>query len=505
MNIQTYKKLSLLVICFILLFQGVLLRGIEVLNKNYLWGFDHGRDYLLTYDIVVNHNARLIGTPLGAGSAGIQGIFHGPGYYYFLTIPFILFGGDPYGGVVLMFVFGVAALALSFILGKKMYGMIGGLIVVVLHAISPPLIAQSRSIWNSHPTTPFIILSFLFTYLMCVATKRKLLYAFLASFFAGFIYNFELAIAVPMSVGLVFYSFFIFKKSFKNYLALVFGFVVAYLPMALFDIRHNFMMVSGIFQYIFHRSHSKSDLSYVQNIVDHFWAFLFNLSNTFPQQTLISGTMILLIFTVSFVFLINKEKNKDLRMFVTYLFSLPIISFVILSFLRNAVYPYYLVHLNVCYILLFVYFLLTFQKRYIPGKILFTFLLIFFAYAFMQKSIGVIQYDLKDYGGDAKIRGKQDAFDYIYKDAKGEKFGLFVFSPPVYTYPYDYLAQWYGKSKYGYLPSASKDGLFYLLIEVDGSKPWSYKGWQQTVIKTGDVVSTKKLPSGLIVEKRVSK
>jgi len=139
------------------------------------------------------------------------------------------------------------------------------------------------------------------------------------------------------------------------------------------------------------------------------------------------------------------------------------------------------------------------------GYIVFAFLFIFFAFIFMQKSFGVIQYDLKDYGGDAKIRGKQDAFDYIYKDARGQQFGLFVFSPPVYTYPYDYLASWYGKSKYGYLPTTSKKGLFYLLIEVDGSKPWSYVGWEQTVIKEGEVVSFKKLPSGLIIEKRFGK
>jgi hypothetical protein len=45
--------------------------------------------------------------------------------------------------------------------------------------------------------------------------------------------------------------------------------------------------------------------------------------------------------------------------------------------------------------------------------------------------------------------------------------------------------------------------VFYLLIEPDGAKPWSYKGWEETVVKTGTVVWQKTLPSGFIVEKRM--
>ena len=39
-------------------------------------------------------------------------------------------------------------------------------------------------------------------------------------------------------------------------------------------------------------------------------------------------------------------------------------------------------------------------------------------------------------------------------------------------------------------------------MEPDPSRPTSYKGWQETVIKTGKIIETRTLPSGLIVEKR---
>jgi hypothetical protein len=96
-----------------------------------------------------------------------------------------------------------------------------------------------------------------------------------------------------------------------------------------------------------------------------------------------------------------------------------------------------------------------------------------------------------------------NAIDYIYHDAKGKKFGLLVFYPPIYTYPYDYLIWWHGQEKYHYVPYTKKKGLFYLLIVKDLNKPWSDKGWLETVIKTGKVIETKKLPSGFIIQKRM--
>ena len=64
--------------------------------------------------------------------------------------------------------------------------------------------------------------------------------------------------------------------------------------------------------------------------------------------------------------------------------------------------------------------------------------LIFCVVAIMSAS-KVSKADYVDYGGASKIKGKIDALNYIYSDAKGKPFGLFVFSPPVYTYPYEYL------------------------------------------------------------------
>ena len=124
--------------------------------------------------------------------------------------------------------------------------------------------------------------------------------------------------------------------------------------------------------------------------------------------------------------------------------------------------------------------------------------------SFVNKTIFFYKNDFNDFGGIHKRKGKIEAIDYIYKDAKGKKFGLLVFTPPVYTYAYDYLTWWYGSKNYDYVPHKEKKGIFYLLMEPDPSKPWSYEGWLETVIKTGTILKTKELPSGFVVQKRIN-
>jgi hypothetical protein len=143
-------------------------------------------------------------------------------------------------------------------------------------------------------------------------------------------------------------------------------------------------------------------------------------------------------------------------------------------------------------------------KKSTFGKIMVSLFYFWLFVVSLQLSFDSWKRDFADYGGTQKIRGRMDAIDAIYKDAAGTPFGIFVFCPPIYTYPYDYLFWWAGTKKYSYVPHREKKGLFYLLVEPDGGKPWTYKGWMETVIKDGTVLSRIELPSGFIIEKRIA-
>ena len=492
------KKIILSLLFILLVFLSLFPRSVEVLNGNPVFGFDQGREMLAAKNIIINHKPILIGTELGAGSAGISGIFQGPAYYYLLTIPFVLFNGNPAGSVWLMLFFGLLSIIFGAYLGYKIFGKRGGILVTLLMAISPILIGQSRFIWSPYPPTFFILLSFYFTYFL----KKRNLNVFFASFFAGFIYNFELAIAVPLSIALALYSIFIFRGYLRKYIYLFLGFLISYSPMFFFELRHGFMGLKGIIIYLtVHKNVSGKSLT--SFVPEHAQSFIYNFKDTFPVNDFNFSLLFFIVLLLVFVYLLIKEKNNELKYFFSFLLLLVPVSFFVFSLLRNTVWSYYLTELDLGYILLLTYIIVSLQKfKDVKINIL---LIIFIGSLTMlglYSSISTTLHDYSDYGGGAKLKGKEAAIDYIYKNAKGKPFGLLVFTPPVYTYPYDYLVWWYGEKKYHYIPHNKKKGTFYLLIEPDSEKPWSYKGWLETVIKSGKIESTVTLPSGLIVQKR---
>ncbi|MBI2442983.1 MAG: glycosyltransferase family 39 protein [Candidatus Levybacteria bacterium] len=497
------KKAAFFILLLLLVYVSVFPRVTEVVAHNYIFGFDQGRDYLAAKSIAFDHKLTLIGSEWGAGSAGFTGLFHGPFYFYLLAFAFLLFGGDPYGGVVIMFLLGIFTIVLSFVIGRKILGTVGAYTFTLLITLSPPLIAQSRFFWNSYPSSPFILLAFYFVYKSTLL--RRSLDLFLAAFFSGFIYNFQTAIAIPMVLGLLIYSVIILRlKKVKQYLVLLGGIILAFSPMVLFEFRHGFQGGRGLLAYLFADKKTDVTLLFMQRLLaDHLGSYFYNLSNSFPNIP-VPWWALLLIILIPLLYCWYQEKNGALRLFIIYLFFLPITSFLVFSSFRNSVYQYYLYELTFVYLFFFAYVV---SQSLIQRKPVILALYVVFLVSYVVTGVvsaySLFAADVKDYGGGAKIKGKIDALDYIYTDAKDDRFNLLIFAPPVYTYPYDYLIWWYGRKQYGFTPGSEKQGTLYLLIEKDHSKPWSYKGWLETVIQEGTVEKTETLPSGLIVQKRI--
>lgn len=502
---KTNKNILFISAFLIIVFLSLFPRSIEVLNQNPIFGFDQGRDYLAAKNIVEDKKLTLIGAEIGSGSAAIHGIFQGPFYYYFLAIAYLFSNGNPNTPVLFMLILSLIAIAFSFYFGKKLFGIYGGLTTALLVAVSPSLITQARFAWAPYPESIFILLSLYFSYYFYERNKIKI---FLAAFFAGFIYNFEFAVAVPLCLGLLVYAIYIFRRNISGYIVLLLGFFVAFSPMVLFEMRHGFMGIRGFIEYLM--SDKSNIVSFYPStqalILDHWSSFLYNVSNTFPQGGFLSPAIILGFLLIFSVYLLRREKNHNLKTFITFLILLFPINFLVFYFLKNTVWGYYLTDLNFVYIFIFSYLLYaSFENK---SYKIFIAVGIFILLLILSGTVNAVKtslYDYSDYGGTAKLKGKIDAIDYIYKDAKGKPFGALAFSPPIYTYPYDYLFSWYGNKKYNYIPYSEKKGTFYLLIEKDPNKPWSYKGWLETVIKSGKIIYTKTLPSGFIVQKRVEK
>lgn len=498
---QNRGKIGKILLLILIIFIGIALRAQEAISNNFLFLIDQGRDMQAVRDIVFNHKLTLIGP-----YTSLQGVFQGPLWYYLLSIPTFITNGDPRGGVILMLVISISVLFAVYFFMNKIFGEKEALISLFLFAVSPEAIAAATYTWNPHPMWILIVLYIFFFYFLI---SKKIKFNLFVWPLIGLMFNFQTALAVFILLSTFIYlTIFNRKLIFNKYFLIgitLFGFTL--LPQILFDLRHNFLMSKSVISLF---TGSKQGLfvggentGYYNLIRNHISVFHINFNSSFIRINYLNlpnifMALIILVLLFSKRFNIFSVKENT--------FILMIVRLVFIVVLLSFLYPFpirywFLTGFQSFYLLLFG---LIFSKilNYKIGKIV---LLLFFSLLIFNSGqrIYTLYINPPDDGGVAKIKGKIAAIDYLYKDANGKKFGLLVFNPPVYTYAYDYLIWWYGERKYNYIPNPDKKGEFYLLIEPDPAKVWSYKGWLETVIKTGKIVYTKELPSGFIIQKRI--
>src|SRR5438045_1065325 len=107
------KNQKYLILAVILLI-GIVIRFVGIINNSYAFTYDVGRDMLALQQLVYLHKIPLIGF-----TTGMPGIFYGPWWYYLLSIPFFLSGGNPQGIAVFMWLTGIATIIVMYFVGKK--------------------------------------------------------------------------------------------------------------------------------------------------------------------------------------------------------------------------------------------------------------------------------------------------------------------------------------------------------------------------------------------------
>lgn len=485
------------------LFLGILLRGQEAYSHNFLFLIDQGRDMLAVKNIIFDHHLTLIGP-----YTSLQGVFQGPGWYYLLSIPTILFNGNPWGGILLMFILSIGTIIIAYFLTKRLFNEKAALFVAFLFATSPEAIAAATYSWNPHPMWLIIVI-----YIFCfyeVLLKKEKFHLFLWPII-GSMFHFQTALAVFILIATIFYFLIFKRKAFAGKYTL-FGLLLGlafFLPQIIFEVRHDFLMTKSIIKLFSGHDQGlfikEENRAYLTLIKDHIAAFYVNFQSSFVRDGILKQSPIILGILAFTGIIFAKRKHILSKNEIN--FALFITRFVILIILLSFLYPFpirywFLTGFQVFYLLLFALLISKISSN-LEGKFITVLLVIIIVYFSLVKIYNLYINPPND-GGVAKIKGKMAAIDYIYNDAHGKNFNLLVFTPPVNTDAYDYLIWWHGTKKYGFVPNKEKTGTFYLLIEPDSSKPWSYKGWLETVVKTGKVVEEKELPSGFIIQKRIA-
>jgi 4-amino-4-deoxy-L-arabinose transferase-like glycosyltransferase len=250
---------------------------------------DEGRDVLVVYKIL-HGDLTLLGP-----TASVGGFFLGPIYYYFMA-PFLwLFNYDPVGPAIMVALFGIATVWLIYKVGKEFFGSSVGLIAAGLYAVSPLVVTYSRSSWNPN-LMPFF--SLLILYLIYKSLRGNNLKLFvLSGFLFGIIMQLHylaLFLGVIIAVYILTYRFVysknnFFKKSCKEYVYILLGFIAGWSPFLAFEVRHGFLNIRNIFNFIVGPKDIGGSSRFFEIISDVFIRIFGRLVTNFPAPEKISA------------------------------------------------------------------------------------------------------------------------------------------------------------------------------------------------------------------------
>lgn len=314
---------------------------------------DEGRDVLIAKHILEG-NFTLLGPRASAGD-----FFLGPIYYYFIT-PFLwLWRLDPTGPAVMVALFGVATVFLTYWAGRRFFNEKAGFFAASLYAIAPLVVAYSRSSWNPNLMPFFSLLSLIFLYRAVSENSWRLF--LLVGLFLGIaiqLHYLTLFLAVIVAAYLLITGYKKLFGLFKNYLLVLGGFLAGFLPFLFFEIKHGFPNSQTISRFIFTQGGEPTLVGKPSEVIGNIFFRLFGrLVAKYPPPEQVSinahfnigvwyyATFFLAIVSSFLIFFLCfkafKKKSGDFSKYL--LLSLWLFLGVLLfGFYRKSIYDYYL-------------------------------------------------------------------------------------------------------------------------------------------------------------------
>lgn len=497
---------------FLILFViAALLRLLLIQNNSFPFTMDQGRDMVDIRRIVIDYDPLLIGQV-----TSMPGLFHGPFWYYFNIIPFIVGGGNPSYLVYWTAIWHLIAVYLIWhILQNK--NRTFAFIASLLFLFHPILLYTSRYSFNPN----LMPVAAVFTLLLLESfnnnqTKQK---AFLLGLLSG------IALQLEVGFGVLYFPFLLLvmaylKSNFKMFATALVGFGITLIPQFVFELRHGFLMTNSFMYEMFGEGESLgNNLSMRERFTSHLDSYIYVIGNSLKLPAFINC----LIFIFSLLVLFKRPVSKY------FVFS---VVFLIFSFVAYMLYPFRLNgwFLNSLFVFVLFIFALFFTQLLKTGDYLIKFIaLIILTVALVNSFSFHWKYALneKEFSNDPSVlRNELAAIDWVYQQADGEPFKVFNYMPSVIDYPYQYLFWWHGENEYGYHPDTvayledvptyienndhhfdkrkqvAEDYSTFLIIEPDSEKPERQSAWLNN-FESLCTKEEKKFAWGTVVQERV--
>lgn len=429
----------------LILLIGLFLRIISLYPANTIIGFDQARDLNASTVIFKDLDLKIIG-PTAGNNAGLH---HGVLYYYYILPPLILFGGNPIFVAIWNSLFNLGAALVLYFLSLKMFkNLTAALITAFIAAVSFQNIQFAG--WLSNPT--FTLFSVpLFFLSIWTFYKGKDWGLPVASLALGLSIQFELFFIYLIPIMII--TWFLLKiklPGFKLALISLTIFALTTLTMILTEIKYNFAGVISILNAGTKVGGSNQNFfAILEKFTDRFGqAFALNL---LPQRLDLGLLISVIIVSVVVVNLAKKFSNREARdsklFLLIYLFSPAIM--LILGY-HDA--PWFLIGLPPAIALI---------SGYVLSKLHYFVLIPIIIFIFWSNTTAIYQslgqgQILLSPDPSALLSDQLQAIDYTYQKSAQDKFTINTLTNPLYinaTWSYHY--NWYGKQKYGTLPTWS--------------------------------------------------
>ncbi len=428
-----------------------------------LW-YDPARDLLSAWNNL--SDPTLIGP-----TSGIPGIFYGPYWIWLLSFG-MLFSKDP--GVIAFITASLPYLILFPLIWFR-FSKIWGLTTVVCGWLLFMLStggSYATQLWNPHPAPLFtlIVVYLLFVINFDKASKMQIMLAAVAGFFLGLLTTFHISFGIALICGVLIFllahAVHGFLKSTKRkqfvlaratlYGVVALGFLTAYIPTLLFEVRHGFNQT----QVLLNALTSYGDVVTVKGLSKPliFQEFINSFAKVLHVPANIAIAIIILLPATYIVMMkrgmitMTQADRRILMLLLSLLGGILLIYFTA----RNPVWTYHFIGVELILLLLAIFFIskISFYKiALVAWTVVIT---------FMSLSTQITMINAKQ---DTGFNEQKNIVKTVVADAKGDQYGVLAYSASIYMYDYSYLFQWLANKDVPYDPSANKEvETIYLIV-----------------------------------------
>lgn len=415
-----------LIVLFAIVSIGLILRLYKVTKMS---PFDFDQEYAanFAYSVIKEYPIQLVGQGLS-----VQGLFMAPLYFYYLVPFYFIFSLHPLGGIIGSILLGLITIVAYYVIGKKFFGSVSGLVLAFWRAIFYYKIQADWSVVPSMASELLVIITWY--YLFQIWNKKSKFLPCLAFCFG--LYTSIHPILFPFYF--VFLAILMIKRWLPNIKVIIVSFVafiVPLTPLILFEILHNFLEVKRLFSL----GSGTSEKVNIERLVYHIGVVAREQNIIFGLQ-LKYDWLLFLIFLVISTLLIVRKKEFWKNDFNKYMLPVTISIFIIYYTLFPTHVPEYY-FLGTSVLILFyiggMVGLLVKKTKLIP---IFIIIMIYFTFVNMREL-----YRGWNYPAPAALYNKEEIVKKIVStQPKGSEFYVSYIKYPGWNFGFDYLFKYYG-------------------------------------------------------------